>query len=414
MAETVQFRAGDSLGEILQTSACNGESLGTVAKRDLTRYHTLITKQLRELSLTQEDLGILATLVNTMPIHVPMLEADLYTFAHYLSKAAGSVTEYKRFGEMVDKWEPVSSAIVAITVENALITAKGNGIAIRNLLEAGFPAAFRVTRTADIGLTSISTDPTMSTKKGHVVTIAGTAGGAGTTAVALNLAAYIGTHTDKSVVLVDFDIQNADVGKYVGEYHAKTVVELLPRLAETTPENITECLAYNREGSFYSLLGPHDPRYADPGVLNSRVYQNIIKILVHRFDYVIIDTPIATRYHDLVTGFAMPAADKILFTITQNWTNVHNARLYLDQLTKQSDGPKLDAEDFNWILNRYNPDIADATLEDIKLSMAAYNYVGTIEETSEFRKAGNNFELALPLLDAKTTAMFKTIYNAIQ
>ncbi len=254
------------------------------------------------------------------------------------------------------------------------------------------------------GVVGADSTQTHASSKAQVITIAASKGGTGKSSVALNIAAFLGLRTNQSVAIIDLNIQQADVGKYIGDYASKTVVELVSNLGTVTPENIRDYMAYSREGSFYAVLGPHNPQHADPGVLNSRVYKAILENLRRTFDYIIIDTPVAERYHDLVTSFAMPEADKIIFVVAPNWTTVHNARLYLDLMTKEVSGPRLKLDSIGWILNQYRDDV-DCDEDQVRDAMAQYRYLGHLPYTIEWQRANNNFELVV-------TQRYEDINNA--
>ena len=229
-------------------------------------------------------------------------------------------------------------------------------------------------------------------RRAKVIPVAAAKGGTGKSSVSLNIAAFLGLRTNQQVAIIDLNIQQADVGKYIKQYSAKTVVDLVSNLPSITPENIRDYMAYSKEGNFYAVLGPHNPNYADPGILNSNVYRTILEYLRQTFDYIIIDTPVAEKYHDLVSNFAVREADHVIFVVAPNWTTIHNARLYLKMLTKEPDGPRLPLDKVGWILNQYRGDV-DCDEDQAREAMAEYHYLGHLPYTPEWQRANNNFEL---------------------
>ncbi|MFG0334444.1 MAG: AAA family ATPase [Maioricimonas sp. JB049] len=229
-------------------------------------------------------------------------------------------------------------------------------------------------------------------KRAKVITVAAAKGGTGKSSVSLNIAAFLGLRTSQQVAIIDLNIQQADVGKYIQEYRAKTVVDLVANLTTITPDNIRQYMAYSQDGDFYAVLGPHNPNYADPGILNSNVYRTILEHLRQTFDYIIIDTPVAEKYHDLVTNFAVPEADQVVFVVAPNWTTIHNARMYLKMMTREPDGPRLSPDKVGWILNQYRGDV-DCDEDQAIQAMSDYRYFGHLPYTAEWQRANNNFEL---------------------
>lgn len=106
----------------------------------------------------------------------------------------------------------------------------------------------------------------------------------------------------------------------------------------------------------------------------------------------IIDTPVSERYHELVTNFAMVEADKVVFVVAPNWTTIHNARLYLDLMTREVQGPRLSLDKVGWVLNQYRDDV-DCDIDDVRGAMSQYRFLGSLPYTTEWLRANNNFEL---------------------
>lgn len=244
------------------------------------------------------------------------------------------------------------------------------------------------------------------------ITIAAPKGGTGKSSVAINTAGFLGLRTNQSVAIVDLNIQQSDVGKYLKAYTQPTIIDIVANLPMITADNIRDYMAYSREGNFYAILGPSSVHQADPGILNSELYLHLVHILRETFDYIVLDTPVAEYYHDIVKNVAMREADQIVVVVAPNWTTIHDTRLYLDSVTQNPSGPRLPVSRVGWVLNQYREDI-DCAEEDVRRAMAAYPYLGILPYTPEWQRANNRFELIVTQRFNDINAAFSAMMQQI-
>lgn len=227
---------------------------------------------------------------------------------------------------------------------------------------------------------------------GKVITVTAPKGGTGKSTMSLNLAAYLGLRlraTGRNVCLMDANIQQADTGKYLGQF-TPNVEGLMKDEASIHPDRITNHLAPFPEVNISALLGPINPDSANPQYYNSRRYASILEALRPNFDYIIIDTPVAERYHDMVSGFALPNSDFIIVVVAPNATTLMNTDMWLHSVTapKSHNGLGVDPHRVGWVLNRLEDNIG-LDEDEIRNELSAWSFLGSIPETPEWKRCNN-------------------------
>lgn len=252
--------------------------------------------------------------------------------------------------------------------------------------------------------------PANHERRGYVITTAVSKGGTGKSSLTLNLAAYMGMRmsvTGKTVCVIDANFQQADAGKYLSVY-TPNIYTISNNKALLTKENILEGLAHKPEYNMSVLLGPATPDEGNPLTITPELYCEILELLKHHYDYIFIDTPVAEKYHPLFEQFALPCADYIVVPVTPNVTALHDADMWLasavvsDPRTRRGG---IDVSKIGIVLNRAEDNIGCDELE-VQKSMARWNYLGSIPETSEWKLANNKNELVV-------TKQYANINNAL-
>lgn len=125
-------------------------------------------------------------------------------------------------------------------------------------------------------------------RNGRMITLSGAKGGVGVSTLATHLAIEAQRSApQKSVVLVDFDIQKPDVGIILNVPQYRTAADLLGVIDELTPQQVEDVLYKAPEG--YSVLfGPQNGEESE--LVSEHAAQQILGMLRSRFDLVIVDT----------------------------------------------------------------------------------------------------------------------------
>jgi cellulose biosynthesis protein BcsQ len=232
-------------------------------------------------------------------------------------------------------------------------------------------------------------------RRGYVITIASPKGGTGKSSLSANLAVYLGLSlrgTGKRVCLIDANFQQADTGKLLNVYFPN-ITQILKEEGSMVPERIEQYMVERPNLNTSFLLGPATPRDGSPVFFNSRLYLQVLEVLKQNFDYILIDTPVAELYHDILRGFALPAADYIVAPITPAIHTLMNAEGWLRSITqpRHQGGDEIDPEKIGIVLNQAQ-DGVDCDEEQVRRDLFAWRFIGSVPMTTEWLRSINNNE----------------------
>lgn len=248
-----------------------------------------------------------------------------------------------------------------------------------------------------------------SKRRGMVITVSVSKGGTGKSTLSLNLAAYLGSrfknsNPNRTVCIIDTNYQQADTGKYLGQY-TPNIVNLIKDPSLMTPDRILNSLVHRSDMNFSALLGPATPDdalsllTADTGQTGSsfsgRFYSEVLSLLKLHYDYIFIDTPVAEKFHSLFRDFALPNADYLIVPVIPSKQTVHNTYMWLNSAVtapKVARGAGMNPEQIGIVLNRAEEGVGYGELE-IMEELRNFNFLGSVPETKEWKKANNEGEL---------------------
>ena len=232
-------------------------------------------------------------------------------------------------------------------------------------------------------------------RRGFVITIASPKGGTGKSSLSANLAVYLGLSlrgTNRRVALIDANFQQADTGKLLNVY-SPNITNVVKDEGSLVPERIEQYMVHRSDLNASFLLGPATPRDASPMFFNSRLYSQVVEVLRQNFDYILIDTPVAELYHDILRNFALPMADFMIVPITPAVHTLMNADAWLRTITqpRHQGGDDFDPEKIGVVLNQAQDGI-DCDEDQVKRELYSWRFIGSVPMTKEWVRANNNNE----------------------
>lgn len=175
------------------------------------------------------------------------------------------------------------------------------------------------------GTTAVGEAPGPVTRA-RVVTVFSTKGGVGKSVIATNLAVALARGGDRTVVLVDLDLESGDVGILLDIQPSHTIFDAAQALDRLDVEMLGGMLVAHGSG-LLTLLAPVRPEDADM-VTASRAGR-IIDLVRQLADVVVIDTP-GTMSELVLT--AVDKSDVVLAVSTMDMPSVKNMRVALQKL----------------------------------------------------------------------------------
>jgi MinD-like ATPase involved in chromosome partitioning or flagellar assembly len=233
-------------------------------------------------------------------------------------------------------------------------------------------------------------------RRGMVIAVTSPKGGTGKSSLSLNLGSYLGLtlrSTGRTVCVVDANFQQADTGKYLGNYEPN-IVDLSREGGALDPQTIGRYLFQSREYGITALLGPATPLEGIPQQINGKLYRRIITTLREMFDYIIVDTPVAELYHDIFDNFVLKEADFMVVAVAPNVTTLLNADMYLRTIHADSHagGRDFPAEKIGILLNRAEEGV-DCSEDEVRVELGLWRFLGSVPESRDWKRANNNYEL---------------------
>jgi MinD-like ATPase involved in chromosome partitioning or flagellar assembly len=233
-------------------------------------------------------------------------------------------------------------------------------------------------------------------RRGYAIAVVAPKGGAGKSSVATNLGVYLGLRLKpygRTVAILDANVQQADVGKYLN-YYTPCITDLVRDPSGISPARINDYMVHPPQFGISAMLGPSAVKDADPAYINGALYTTVLNVLRELYDYVIIDTPVAEKYHDIFSEFVLPQADFLVVAANPNYTTLINIDRWLRDITmtRNAGGAGVDPQRIGILLNKAKDDI-DCSEDDVRRELAAWNFLGALPYSSAWERANNNFEV---------------------
>lgn len=191
------------------------------------------------------------------------------------------------------------------------------------------------------------TEPEHGAKAARMLAVAGAKGGVGTTTVAVHLALHAARRTpERSVCLVDFDLQAGDVRSYLDLTHRRSVADLVDVASDLTSRQLDESLSAHPSGLRVLLPPPEGERAED---ITGDIARRILGALRTRFDVVIVDVGTIVTEGGAV---ATELADETVIVTTPDVPSMRSANRLL-QLWERL---RIRKDHVRVLVNRYSRD----------------------------------------------------------
>ena len=171
-------------------------------------------------------------------------------------------------------------------------------------------------------------------KKGQIITVTSSKGGAGKTTVSLGAAEWISLSSVMAarnhiipkplkVCVVDLDVHDSQIGSVIGKWQPTILEVALNGVSEATLEHT---IIHDSRSQCDFLLSPKLPKAAD--TIPAPKFQEIIKTLQYMYDIIVLDTSVEYT-SELLGQFIYPMSDRILFVTTLDRRSVTGLRKWI-------------------------------------------------------------------------------------
>lgn len=161
---------------------------------------------------------------------------------------------------------------------------------------------------------------------GHVLTVFSPKGGAGTTAIATNLALLLSS-PERRVCLLDLSLEFGDVAIALRLSPSRTIADVAALPVDADPQFVVDSVATAYRDGLDCVLAPVNP--GDAERVGPSVVAGLLRGLRMRYDYVVVDTP--SRFSEQVLEALDVSSVHVLVT-TPDISALKSLRLTLDTL----------------------------------------------------------------------------------
>ena len=166
----------------------------------------------------------------------------------------------------------------------------------------------------------------MTAMAGRIIAFCAPKGGTGRTILAINTAVALRRLSKNLVALIDADYSAPAVDVALNLESDRTIVDLLPKLANLDAEVVSSVLASHASG-VQVLLAPPPADLSHP--ISLPQVQQVLAWLKRMFPWVLVD--LGLPMDDTAFAF-LDGADRIVMSVLPEMVGLRNTRLMLDQL----------------------------------------------------------------------------------
>lgn len=179
---------------------------------------------------------------------------------------------------------------------------------------------------------------------GTVISVFGSKGGSGATAIATNLAGMARFKRDLKVVLVDLNLQMGDCLLFLDLDTKYTIADAIRNRSRLDQDLLKSLLAVHSSSGVHVLS--QSSRIEDSDQVTSEKVSALLQVLKRHYDVVVID---GLGGFDELSLAALDTSDQVLLVLTQDIPAIKNARRCLDIFRRLDYSEK----NIHVVLNRY-------------------------------------------------------------
>ena len=168
-------------------------------------------------------------------------------------------------------------------------------------------------------------DRTGGGRAGNIIAVYSPQGGAGTTTIATSLASGLMREGVK-VLLVDSDLQFADVGIFLNLQAQSTIVDLAEDVEELDVD-LFDNVVTTHDSGLKVLLGPARPEYAEVVSANPATVGLILEQIAGNYDFIVVDTN--TAFNEVLLG-VLDRTTQILLVTNPTLISLRHQRFVLE------------------------------------------------------------------------------------
>ncbi len=191
-------------------------------------------------------------------------------------------------------------------------------------------------------------------------------GGSGGSFVACNLAHILTVHRQRSVALIDMDLQFGALPLSLDLHSRDTLFDAIAAVDQLDPVALTGYMTKHESG--LHVLGAISDQLAIPSEVSVEAVHRLLGLALQTYQHVVVDLP---RQIDALTTMVLGAADHVLVVSQQSFSHLRDTKRMFELLQGYVGVPP---ERISLVVNRYvekNP----ITTDDIRSAVRPQNLV---------------------------------------
>lgn len=230
----------------------------------------------------------------------------------------------------------------------------------------------------------LTTNP--GNQAGHITVVINGKGGSGASLIASNAAHVLAHEQDRSVVLVDLDLQFGSLCHYLDLRIKHGIKEALDNVDDLDALALEGYLVKHNDG--LRVMGAEEGRIVLTDEVSGERLMQLMRMMARYYEHIIIDLP---RQIDLITSTVLENADQIVIVTQQSITHLRDTARLMDILRDDLD---VDPDRLTVVVNRYqkNSEITCSEIEN------ALKHKALVKVPNDYGAVTESLNDGIPLL----------------